>query len=71
MCSAARNAPDDPARRRRTLGGDKHSDTRDFVKGCREQGVMPHVAQNTSGRSSAIDGRTARQESYRVSQRIH
>jgi hypothetical protein len=28
------------------------------------------VAQNTSGRSSAIDRRTAGQEGYRVSQRI-
>jgi hypothetical protein len=57
-------------RRRRTLGGDKLYDTKDFVKGCRELGVTPHVAQNTSGRSSAIDGRTAGQEGYRVSQRI-
>ena len=30
----------------------------------------PHVAQNTSGRSSAIDGRTTRHGSYAVSQRI-
>ena len=30
----------------------------------------PHVAQNTSGRSSAIDGRTTRHGGYAVSQRI-
>jgi hypothetical protein len=30
----------------------------------------PHVAQNTSGRSSAIDGRPARCGGYAVSQRI-
>jgi len=29
-------------------------------------GVTPHVGQNTSGRSSAIHGRTAGQEGYRV-----
>jgi transposase len=57
-------------RRRLTLGGDKQYDTRDFVKGCRELGVTPHVAQNTSGRRSAIDGRTATQPGYGVSQRI-
>jgi hypothetical protein len=32
--------------------------------------VTPHVAQNTSGRSSAIDGRTTRHCGYAVSQRI-
>ena len=52
------------------MGADKQYDAKDFVKGCRELRVTPHVARNTSGRSSAIDGRTARQEGYRVSQRI-
>ena len=46
--------------RRRTVGGDKGYDTRDFVAGCREIGVTPHVAQNTTNRRSAIDGRTTR-----------
>ena len=32
--------------------------------------ATPHVAQNTSGRSSAIDGRTTRHAGYAVSQRI-
>ena len=32
--------------------------------------VTPLVAQNTSGRSSAIDGRTTRHAGYAVSQRI-
>ena len=36
----------------------------------RRRGVTPHVAQNTKGRSSAIDGRTARHPGYAVSQRI-
>jgi len=32
--------------------------------------VTPHVAQNLSGRSSAIDGRATRHAGYSVSQRI-
>jgi hypothetical protein len=32
--------------------------------------ASPHVAQNTNGRSSAIDGRTTRHAGYAVSQRI-
>jgi DDE family transposase len=39
-----------------TLGADKNYDTRDFVAGCRERRVTPHVAQNNTHRSSAIDG---------------
>ncbi len=56
--------------RPKTLGADKGYDTRDCVKDMRERKVTPHVAQNTSGRRSAIDGRTTRHEGYRVSQRI-
>lgn len=35
----------------------------------RRQGVTPHVAQNTKGRRSAIDGRTTRHVGYATSQR--
>jgi len=56
--------------RPKTLGGDKNYDTRDCVAAMRERGVTPHVAQNTSGRASAIDGRTTRHPGYPVSQRI-
>jgi hypothetical protein len=52
------------------LGGDKGFDAADFVMEFREINVTPHVAQNTSGRASAIDGRTTRHEGYRVSQVI-
>jgi transposase len=51
-----------------TLGADKAYDTRDFVGAVRLLQVTPHVAQNTSGRSSAIDGRTTRHDGYAVSQ---
>ena len=40
-----------------TLAGDKGFDTQDFVAELREINVTPHVAQNTKGRRSAIDGR--------------
>ena len=53
-----------------TLGADKAYDTEDFVNELRAMKVTPHVAQNTSGRSSAIDGRTTRHSGYAVSQRI-
>jgi transposase len=53
-----------------TLGGDKSYDVEDFVNELRSMRVTPHVAQNTSGRSSAIDGRTTRHGGYLVSQRI-
>src|SRR5918996_767926 len=53
-----------------TLGGDKNFDTADFVNQLRSMNVTPHVAQNTSGRRSAIDRRTTRHAGYVVSQRM-
>src|SRR6202046_1843275 len=53
-----------------TLGVDKAYDAEDFVNELRSMNATPHVAQNTSGRSSAIDGRTTRHTGYAVSQRI-
>src|SRR5437763_1155065 len=55
--------------RRATLGADKSYDTRDFVDGLRGLDVTPHLAQNTTKRSSAIDRRTTRHAGYGVSQR--
>jgi transposase len=57
-------------RRRATVGADKGYDTRDFVAGCRAQGVTPHLARHTTKRRSAIDGRTTRHPGYAVSQRV-
>ena len=63
----------DQARERRfhprTVGGDKGYDTRDCVAAMRERRVTPHVAQNTTRRSSAIDGRTTWRPGYAQSQR--
>lgn len=53
-----------------SLGADKAYDTRDFVNELRSMNVRPHVAQNTHGRRSAIDGRTTRHAGYAMSQTI-
>jgi transposase len=58
-----------PAGKRCTLGADRGYDTRAFVETLRGLDATPHVAQNTSNRSSAIDGRTTRHVGYAVSQR--
>ena len=64
----------DQARERRfhpkTVGGDRGYDTRDCVAAMRERRVTPHVAQNTTRRSSAIDGRTTWRPGYTQSQRV-
>lgn len=53
-----------------TMGADKNYDTRQCVAELRQLGVTPHVAQNTSRRRSAIDGRTTRHPGYVTSQRL-
>ncbi len=53
-----------------TLGADKGYDAEDFVNELKAMNVRPHVAQNTSGRRSNIDGRTTRHDGYATSQRI-
>jgi len=56
--------------RRATLGSDKAYDAAEHIARLRAIGVTPHVAQHTSGRRSAIDGRTTRHAGYRISQRL-
>jgi hypothetical protein len=56
--------------RRRTVAGDKGYDTRGFTAEARALGFTPHVAQNTTRRRSAIDGRTTRHAGHQVSMRI-
>jgi transposase len=58
-----------PGEQRVTMGADKAYDTKDCVAGLREREVTPQVAQNTSNRSSGIDGRTTRHAGYAVSQK--
>src|SRR6516164_1402457 len=47
-----------------TLGADRGYDAAEFVEELRTLNVRPHVAQNVSGRRSAIDRRTTRHASY-------
>jgi transposase len=53
-----------------TLGADKGYDAEDFVNELRSMNVTPHIARNTAGRRSAVDGRTTRHPGYAASQRI-
>jgi transposase len=48
---------------------DKGYDTQTFVAATRKLGFTPHVAQNTTNRRSAIDGRTTTHPGYALSQR--
>ncbi len=51
------------------LGADKGYDAQEFVQACQDMGVIPHVAQNTSGRRSAVPDAIAASEGYALSQR--
>lgn len=59
-----------PGMGRVTVGADKGYDTRGFVEALRESRATPHVAQNDTNRSSAIDGRTTTHEGYSLSQKV-
>ena len=51
-----------------TLGADKGYDAKEFIDECIKLNVTPHVAQNTSGRSSAVPEAIAQTAGYAVSQ---
>ena len=51
-----------------TLGADKGFDAREFIEACLEMGVTPHVAQNKSGRRSAVPEEIATSAGYAISQ---
>jgi len=71
---------DRPGTQRKTVGADKGYDTADFVAGCRERKVTPHVARNVyefttkTGKrvrqEGALDRRTTRHAGYAISQVI-
>jgi hypothetical protein len=58
-----------PGKGRLTVAADRVYDTCDFVREIREMNSTPHVAQNTSGRGSPIDGRRTRHAGYDLSQK--
>ena len=51
-----------------TLGADKGYDAKEFIEALQEMNVTPHVAQNTSGRSSAVPDAIAASTGYEISQ---
>jgi IS5 family transposase len=59
-----------PGNHQITLGADKAYDVAGFVADLRAHNVTPHVAQSTTNRRSAIDGRTTRHPGYAVSGRV-
>ncbi|MBY0236430.1 MAG: IS5 family transposase [Burkholderiaceae bacterium] len=68
MISDARQALGDDEREV-TLGADKGYDAKEFIDACVAMKVTPHVAQNTSGRKSAVPDEIAQTEGYAISQR--
>ncbi len=54
----------------RQVGRQRRLAARDFVNELRSMNVTPHIAQNTAGRRSSIDGRTTRHAGFAISQRI-
>jgi transposase len=68
MISDARQALGRPEREV-TLGADKGYDAQEFIDACVAMSVTPHVAQNKSGRQSAVPDAIAQSEGYALSQR--
>jgi transposase len=52
-----------------TLGADKGYDAKEFIDALAEMKVTPHVAQNTSGRKSAVPDEIATTLGYGISQK--
>lgn len=50
-----------------TLGADKGYDAQEFIEACQDMGVIPHVAQNTAGRRSAVPDAIAATPGYAMS----
>lgn len=53
-----------------TVGADKAYHRKDFVTGCRQREVSPHVACKDGVQVSGLDGRTTAKPGYQTSQRI-
>ncbi len=68
MINDARQALPDDASVTITLGADKGYDAKEFIQALQEMNVLPHVAQNKSGRQSAVPEPIANSEGYAMSQ---
>lgn len=51
-----------------TLGADKGYDAAEFIEALTQMNVLPHVAQNTSKRKSAVPEHIAASDGYAISQ---
>jgi len=67
MIGDARRAA--PAQAEVTLGADKGYDAREFIEELQRLKITPHIAQNKSGRRSAVPDEIAATEGYALSQR--
>ena len=65
IADAVQAAPEDA---QVTLGADKGYDAAEFIEALQEMKVVPHVAQNTSGRRSAVPDAIAQSAGYEISQ---
>jgi transposase len=65
IADAVQAAPEDA---QVTLGADKGYDAAEFIEALQEIKVIPHVAQNTSGRRSAVPDEVAQSTGYAISQ---
>lgn len=54
----------------KTLGADKNYHQKLLVQGCRQRGIIPHVACKDGIKVEGLDKRTTRQQTYTISQRI-
>lgn len=54
----------------KTIGADKNYHRKDFVQGCRQREVTPHVACKEGIKVPGLDGRTTGKPSYTISQRL-
>jgi hypothetical protein len=51
-----------------TLGADKGYDAAEFIESLTDMNVLPHVAQNTANRKSAVPEHIAASDGYAISQ---
>lgn len=54
----------------KSVGADKGYHTKNFVRGCRERGIAPHVAAHPGRKTPGLDGRTRRSRGYQASQKV-
>ena len=59
-----------PGVRVKTIGADKGYHRKEFVEGCRDREIAPHVACKKGVNLDGLDGRTTSKRGYQTSQRI-